>query len=66
MRGKMLVIPLFTLLFTLLTVSPLTCNLIVSAEAADAPVKLPEEKITADAEEEDKLLLSPGTVTASN
>lgn len=60
----MLVIPLFTLLFTLLTVPPpLTCNLIVSAEAADAPVKLPEEKITADAEEEDKLLLSPGTVT---
>ncbi|MEG2183777.1 MAG: TonB-dependent receptor [Cloacibacillus sp.] len=35
-----------------------------ASEAVEAPVKLPEEKIIAEAEnEEDKLLLSPGTVT---
>ncbi len=33
------------------------------AAAADNTVELPEEKISADAEYEDKLLLSPGTVT---
>ena len=59
LQGKARVIPLFILLFTLLTVPPpLTCNLIVSAYAdADSPVPLPEEKVTADAEEEDKQLL---------
>ena len=31
--------------------------------AAEEPVRLPEERVTADAEEEDKLLLSPGTVS---
>ena len=31
--------------------------------AAERPAELPAEKITADSEEEDKLLLSPGTVT---
>lgn len=48
------------------------CALILSLSApppalkealASSPVPLPEERITADAEEEDKLLLSPGTVT---
>ena len=65
LQGKARVIPLFILLFTLLTVPPpLTSNPVVSAYAdADSPVPLPEEKVTADAEEEDKLLLSPGTVT---
>lgn len=55
--------PVYTFVYITNSTPPITCNLIVSAEAADAPVKLPEEKITADAEEEDKLLLSPGTVT---
>ncbi len=64
MQGKARVIPLFLLLFTLLTVPPLTCNLTVSpCAAAEPPVGLPAEEVTADAEEEDKLLLSPGTVT---
>ena len=43
---------------------PLTCSPFVSVSvAAESPVKLPEERITADTEEEDKLLLSPGTLT---
>ena len=48
------------------------CALILSLSAplpalkeaiAASPVPVPEERITADAEEEDKLLLSPGTVS---
>lgn len=63
--GKVHVISLCLLLFTLLTVPPpLTCSPFVSVSvAAESPVKLPEERITADTEEEDKLLLSPGTLT---
>lgn len=54
----------YTLVYITDGTPPLTCNLVVSAYAdADSPVPLPEEKVTADAEEEDKLLLSPGTVT---
>lgn len=65
MQGKARVIPLFLFLLTLLTVpSPLTCNLIVSmANAAEKSVTLPEEKVTADTEEDDPQLLSPGTVS---
>ena len=66
MRGKVYVILLFSLVFTLLMAPPpLICNPVVSirAAAADTPVKLPEERVTADAYEEDKLLLSPGTVS---
>ncbi len=66
MRGKVYVVLLFSLVFTLLMAPPpLICNPVVSirAAAADTPVKLPEERVTADAYEEDKLLLSPGTVS---
>ncbi|WP_352401342.1 TonB-dependent receptor plug domain-containing protein [Synergistes jonesii] len=46
-----------------LFITALCLFLCAGAAAADNAVSLPEEKVTADAEREEKLLLSPGTVT---
>ena len=64
MKLKIPYLPLFLLTGLLLTAPPPhECNISVSpAYGADKPVDLPEEQVTADAEE-DKMLLSPGTVT---
>ena len=46
-----------------LFITALCLFLCAGAAAADNAVSLPEKKVTADAEREEKLLLSPGTVT---
>lgn len=59
------------LLFVVVIVSLLTspppireCKLfVINAYAADVTTDLPEEKIEGDAVDDDKLMLSPGTVT---
>lgn len=63
-RRKRLLLPAAFLMGLLLTAAPPSLyNPFVSiSSAADAPVDLPTEEVTADAEE-DKMLLSPGTVT---
>lgn len=61
-KSKAMFLPLLFLL--LLAPPPQFCNLFISiAEGTDSPVELPEEVVMADTEEEDRLLLSPGTVT---
>lgn len=63
MKLKGPLLPLFLLTGMLLTAPPQECKLFVStASAAESPVDLPEQEVTADAEDE-KLLLSPGTVS---
>ncbi|WP_352402363.1 TonB-dependent receptor plug domain-containing protein [Synergistes jonesii] len=57
MQKKMHLVLLLLLSFAPLTAPPPRIC------AAEEPVRLPEERVTADAEEEDKLLLSPGTVS---
>ena len=49
--------------FIAIALLSLLCLTPGGAGAAERPAELPAEKITADAGEEDKLLLSPGTVT---
>ena len=53
---------MYLVLLLLLSFAPLTAPP-PRICAAEEPVRLPEERVTAAAEEEDKLLLSPGTVT---
>ncbi|KEJ92323.1 TonB-dependent receptor plug domain-containing protein [Synergistes jonesii] len=57
MQKKMYLVLLLLLSFAPLTAPPPRIC------AAEEPVRLPEERVTADSEEEDKLLLSPGTVS---
>ena len=53
---------MYLVLLLLLSFAPLTAPP-PRICAAEEPVRLPEERVTADSEEEDKLLLSPGTVS---
>lgn len=65
MRNTVRIIPLLLFAVNLLLVPPpRICNLFVDiAFAADNPVTLREEKVTADPANEDTFLLSPGTVS---
>jgi outer membrane cobalamin receptor len=63
LRKKVYLKP-FLFFVTLLTVCYLACDPFAGViSAAEGPVDLPEEEVVSYMEEEDKLLLSPGTVT---